>query len=135
MAKMRAVQVPAPKGNFELVERPIPDPPAGAVRIRVEACGVCHSDMYTKEGLFPGLSFPRVPGHEVAGTIDALGTGVAGWAAGERVGVGWHGGHCAIAIPAAVATSSSASPRARSLESRSTAVTPTTCSRRPERSP
>lgn len=94
MTKMRAVQVPAPKGKFELVERPIPDPPAGAVRIRVEACGVCHSDMYAKEGLFPGISFPRVPGHEVAGTIDALGTGVAGWAAGQRVGVGWHGGHC-----------------------------------------
>ncbi len=94
MTMMRAIQVPAPKGRLELVERPIPDPPAGAVRIRVEACGVCHSDMYTKEGLFPGLSFPRVPGHEVAGTIDALGTGVAGWAAGQRVGVGWHGGHC-----------------------------------------
>jgi D-arabinose 1-dehydrogenase-like Zn-dependent alcohol dehydrogenase len=94
MAKMRAVQVPRAKGPFELVERDIPDPGAGAVRIKVQACGLCHSDSYTKEGLFPGIQYPRVPGHEVAGVIDAVGTGVRGWTSGQRVGVGWHGGHC-----------------------------------------
>jgi D-arabinose 1-dehydrogenase-like Zn-dependent alcohol dehydrogenase len=94
MAKMRCVQIPNPKGPFELVERDIPEPRAGAVRIKVEACGICHSDSYTKEGLFPGIQYPRVPGHEVAGVIDAVGAGVPGWTAGQRVGVGWHGGHC-----------------------------------------
>jgi D-arabinose 1-dehydrogenase-like Zn-dependent alcohol dehydrogenase len=94
MAKMRAVQVPRAKGPFELVERDIPDPRAGAVRIKVQACGLCHSDSYTKEGLFPGIQYPRVPGHEIAGVIDAVGTGVRGWTSGQRVGVGWHGGHC-----------------------------------------
>jgi D-arabinose 1-dehydrogenase-like Zn-dependent alcohol dehydrogenase len=94
MAKMRAVQVPRPKGPFELVERDIPDPRAGAVRIKVQACGLCHSDSYTKEGSFPGIQYPRVPGHEIAGVIDAVGTGVRGWTSGQRVGVGWHGGHC-----------------------------------------
>jgi D-arabinose 1-dehydrogenase-like Zn-dependent alcohol dehydrogenase len=94
MAKMRAVQVPGAKGPFELVERDIPDPRAGAVRIKVQACGLCHSDSYTKEGLFPGIQYPRVPGHEIAGVIDAVGTGVRGWTSGQRVGVGWHGGHC-----------------------------------------
>jgi D-arabinose 1-dehydrogenase-like Zn-dependent alcohol dehydrogenase len=94
MAKMRCVQVPNPKGPFELVERDIPEPRAGAVRIKVEACGICHSDSYTKEGLFPGIQYPRVPGHEVAGVIDAVGAGVPWWTAGQRVGVGWHGGHC-----------------------------------------
>jgi D-arabinose 1-dehydrogenase-like Zn-dependent alcohol dehydrogenase len=91
---MRSVQVARPKGPFELVERDIPAPRAGTVRIQVQACGICHSDMFTKEGTFPGLQYPRVPGHEVAGVIDALGTGVAGWTEGQRVGVGWHGGHC-----------------------------------------
>ena len=94
MAKMRCVQVPTPKGPFELVERDIPEPRAGAVRITVQACGICHSDMYTKEGLLPGIQYPRVPGHEIAGVIDAVGSGVPGWTAGQRVGVGWHGGHC-----------------------------------------
>jgi len=94
MAKMRVVQVPRPNGPFELVERDIPEPGAASVRIKVEACGVCHSDSFTKEGTFPGLQYPRVPGHEVAGTIDAVGTGVTGWIRGQRVGVGWHGGHC-----------------------------------------
>jgi D-arabinose 1-dehydrogenase-like Zn-dependent alcohol dehydrogenase len=94
MAKMRCVQVPNPKGPFELVERDIPEPRAGAVRIKVQACGICHSDSYTKEGLFPGIQYPRVPGHEVAGVIDAVGAGVPGWTVGQRVGVGWHGGHC-----------------------------------------
>ncbi len=94
MAKMRAVQVSRPKGPFELVEREIPEPGAGSIRIKVQACGICHSDMYTKEGLYPGIQYPRVPGHEVAGVIDALGSGVAQWKVGQRVGVGWHGGHC-----------------------------------------
>jgi D-arabinose 1-dehydrogenase-like Zn-dependent alcohol dehydrogenase len=89
---MKAVQVPKPGAEFELVEREIPEPAAGQVRIRVQACGVCHSDVATKDGLFPGISYPRVPGHEVAGIIDKTGAGVNGWAAGERVGVGWHGG-------------------------------------------
>src|SRR5438309_1461717 len=94
MSKMRSVQVARPKGAFELVERDIPEPRAGAVRIKVQACGICHSDSYTKEGLFPGIQYPRVPGHEIAGTVDAVGAGVAGLTAGQRVGVGWHGGHC-----------------------------------------
>ena len=94
MAKMRAVQVSRPKGPFELVEREIPEPGAGSIRIKVQACGICHSDMYTKEGLLPGIQYPRVPGHEVAGVVDAVGSGVAQWKVGQRVGVGWHGGHC-----------------------------------------
>src|SRR3989441_1790900 len=94
MSKMRVVQVPYPNGPFELVEREIPEPSAGSVRIKVEACGICHSDSLTKEGTWPGIQFPRVPGHEIAGIIDAIGAGVAGWTAGQRVGVGWHGGHC-----------------------------------------
>ena len=94
MAKMRSVQVSHPKGPFELVEREIPAPRDGTVRIKVQACGICHSDSFTKEGAFPGIQYPRVPGHEVAGTIDALGTGVLGWTLGQHVGVGWHGGHC-----------------------------------------
>jgi D-arabinose 1-dehydrogenase-like Zn-dependent alcohol dehydrogenase len=94
MAKMRSVQVSRPKGPFELVERDIPDPRAGAVRIKVLACGICHSDSLTKEGTWPGLQYPRVPGHEIAGILDAVGTGVLGWTVGQQVGVGWHGGHC-----------------------------------------
>ena len=94
MAKMRAVQVPSAKGPLQMVEREIPEPGPGWVRIRVEACGICHADSYVKEGLWPGIQYPRVPGHEVAGTIDAVGSGVAGWKPGQRVGVGWHGGHC-----------------------------------------
>jgi D-arabinose 1-dehydrogenase-like Zn-dependent alcohol dehydrogenase len=94
MASMRAVQVTQRNGPFELVEREIPAPGAGAVRVKVQACGICHSDSFTKEGTFPGIQYPRVPGHEIAGIIDAIGTGVAGWAPGQRVGVGWHGGHC-----------------------------------------
>ena len=94
MSKMRVVQVPRAKGALELVEREIPEPGAGAVRIKVQACGVCHSDSVTKEGLFPNISYPRVPGHEVAGVVDALGAGVKGWKVGQRVGVGWYGGHC-----------------------------------------
>ncbi len=94
MSKMRAVQVSKPKGPFEVVERDIPEPGAGCVRIKVQACGVCHSDSLTKEGMWPGMEFPRVPGHEVVGIVDALGPGVAGWTIGDRVGVGWNGGYC-----------------------------------------
>ena len=92
MAKMKAVQVPKPGANFEVVEREIPEPGAAQVRIRVQACGVCHSDVFTKDGLFPGITYPRVPGHEIAGVIDEVGAGVKDWKKGERVGVGWHGG-------------------------------------------
>jgi D-arabinose 1-dehydrogenase-like Zn-dependent alcohol dehydrogenase len=92
--KMRAVQVAAPGGAFELVQRDVPEPGAGQVRIKVEACGICHSDSLTKLGAFPGIRFPRVPGHEVVGLIDAVGAGVPEWQAGQRVGVGWHGSHC-----------------------------------------
>src|SRR5580692_3666630 len=94
MPKMRAVQVPNAHGAFQLVEREIPEPVAGSVRIKVQACGICHSDEYAKEGSRPGITYPRVPGHEIAGVIDAVGPGVAGWKVGQRVGVGWHGGHC-----------------------------------------
>jgi len=93
MARMKVVQVPKAGADFEVVEREIPEPGSGHVRIRVQACGVCHSDVITKEGSFPGISYPRVPGHEVAGVIDAIGAGVKDWRKGERVGVGWHGGH------------------------------------------
>lgn len=94
MLRMRAAQIPKMRGPFEIVERDIPEPGAGFVRIKVETCGVCHSDSFTKEGTWPGIQYPRVPGHEVAGIIDAVGAGVAGWTSGQRVGVGWHGGHC-----------------------------------------
>ncbi|MGB8340368.1 MAG: alcohol dehydrogenase [Chthoniobacterales bacterium] len=92
--KMRAVQVSEAKGPFEIVEREIPEPAADWVRVKVQACGICHSDVLVKDGLWPGIQYPRVPGHEVIGTIDALGSGVEGWKTGQRVGVGWHGGHC-----------------------------------------
>ena len=92
-APMKAAQIPKPGGDFEIVEREIPKPEGGQVRIKVQACGVCHSDMFTKEGAWPGIEYPRVPGHEVAGIIDELGPGVSGWKKGQRTGVGWHGGH------------------------------------------
>lgn len=85
-------RVPKAGGDFELVEYPIPVPGPGEVRIKVQACGICHSDVFTKEGLWPGIKYPRVPGHEVAGVIDAIGSGVSVWEQGQRVGVGWHGG-------------------------------------------
>jgi alcohol dehydrogenase/propanol-preferring alcohol dehydrogenase len=94
MSKMRIVQVASAGGPLELVEREIPEPKRGEVRLRVEACGICHSDSFTKEGAFPGIEFPRAPGHEVAGRIDAVGEGVEGWSEGQRAAVGWHGGHC-----------------------------------------
>ncbi|HEV8482634.1 MAG TPA: alcohol dehydrogenase [Blastocatellia bacterium] len=99
MSKMRVMQVTQPKGPFELVEREIPEPAAGWVRIKVEACGICHGDSITKEGILPGIQYPRVPGHEVAGTVDAVGAGVVGWTEGQRVGVGWHGGYCGHCDP------------------------------------
>ena len=91
---MRVVQVAGAKKRFEIVERPIPSVEPGTVRIKVAACGICHSDSLVKEGHWPGIQYPRVPGHEVSGTIDAIGPGVTGWKIGERVGVGWHGGYC-----------------------------------------
>jgi D-arabinose 1-dehydrogenase-like Zn-dependent alcohol dehydrogenase len=92
MATMKAVQVPKAGADFEIVERDIPEPGPGQIRIRVEACGVCHSDVLVKDGGWPGLAYPRVPGHEVAGVIDEAGPGVTQWTKGQRVGVGWHGG-------------------------------------------
>jgi D-arabinose 1-dehydrogenase-like Zn-dependent alcohol dehydrogenase len=92
-APMTVAQISKPGGDFEIVEREIPEPGSGHVRIKVQACGVCHSDVLTKEGLWPGIHYPRVPGHEVAGTIDEVGSTVSAWKKGQRVGVGWHGGH------------------------------------------
>jgi D-arabinose 1-dehydrogenase-like Zn-dependent alcohol dehydrogenase len=92
IAPMKAAQVPRPGADFEIVEREIPKPGVGQVRIKVQACGVCHSDVLTKEGQWPGIQYPRVPGHEIAGKIDELGAGVSEWSVGQRVGVGWHGG-------------------------------------------
>src|SRR5260370_7733870 len=90
---MKAAQISKPGGDFELVEREIPEPGRGQVRVKIEACGICHSDVLVKEGLWPGLQYPRVPGHEVAGWIDKAGDGVTNWKKSERVGVGWHGVH------------------------------------------
>jgi D-arabinose 1-dehydrogenase-like Zn-dependent alcohol dehydrogenase len=92
-ALMTVAQISKPGGDFEIVERKIPEPDPGHVRIKVQACGVCHSDVLTKEGLWPGIQYPRVPGHEVAGVVDEVGNGVSTWKKGQRVGVGWHGGH------------------------------------------
>jgi D-arabinose 1-dehydrogenase-like Zn-dependent alcohol dehydrogenase len=91
---MKAVQISKPGGNFEIVERPTPEPGRGQVRLKVDACGICHSDALVKEGHWPGIEYPRVPGHEIAGRIDAIGADVTLWKPGQRVGVGWHGGHC-----------------------------------------
>ena len=93
IAPMKVAQVPKAGGDFEIVEREIPKPGPGQVRIKVQACGVCHSDVLTKEGLWPGIQYPRVPGHEVAGIVDEVGAGVTEWKTGQRAGVGWHGGH------------------------------------------
>ena len=91
-ALMEVAQIPKPGADFKIVEREIPAPGVGQVRIKVQACGVCHSDSFTKDGLWPGIQYPRVPGHEIAGVIDEVGVGVSGWKLGQRVGVGWHGG-------------------------------------------
>ena len=94
--KMKAAQISKAGGDWELVERDIPEPGAGQVRVKVEACGICHSDALVKDGLWPGLQYPRVPGHEIAGRVDALGGNVTAWQKDQRVGVGWHGGHCFV---------------------------------------
>jgi D-arabinose 1-dehydrogenase-like Zn-dependent alcohol dehydrogenase len=96
MAKYLAAQVSKAKGEFELVEREIPQPAAGEVRIKVQACGICFSDHLVKDGVWPGMQYPRVPGHEVAGIVDEVGPGVSEWKKGDRVGVGWHRGHCFV---------------------------------------
>jgi D-arabinose 1-dehydrogenase-like Zn-dependent alcohol dehydrogenase len=93
LASMMVAQISKPGGDFEIVKREIPEPSAGQVRIKVQACGVCHSDVLTKEGFWPGIQYPRVPGHEVAGMVEELGDGVTTWRKGQRVGIGWHGGH------------------------------------------
>jgi D-arabinose 1-dehydrogenase-like Zn-dependent alcohol dehydrogenase len=93
VAPIKVAQIPKAGADFQIVEREIPEPGVAHVRIKVQACGVCHSDVLTKEGYWPGIQYPRVPGHEVAGVIDEVGAGVTEWKAGQRVGVGWHGGH------------------------------------------
>ena len=92
VAPMKVAQISKPGGDFEIVEREIPEPGPGQVRIKVQACGVCHSDVLTKEGTWPGIQYPRIPGHEVAGIIDEVGAGISAWKKGQRAGVGWHGG-------------------------------------------
>ena len=99
MSQMTAVQIKGPGGPFEVVKRTIPEPGPNTVRIKTEACGVCHSDAFAKDGHWPGLQYPRITGHEVAGVIDAVGSGVSIWKKGQRVGVGWHGGHCGQCVP------------------------------------
>jgi D-arabinose 1-dehydrogenase-like Zn-dependent alcohol dehydrogenase len=99
MAQMRVAQISKPGGPLEIAERPIPEPGAGWVRIKVQACGICHSDTLVKEGHWPGIQYPRVPGHEVAGVIDAVGAGVTAFKVGQRVGVGWNGGYCGQCDP------------------------------------
>lgn len=94
MSQMTAVQISSPGGSFNVIKREIPVPGANQIRIRVQACGVCHSDVFVKEGYWPGLQYPRVTGHEVAGVVDEVGSGATTWKKGQRVGVGWHGGHC-----------------------------------------
>jgi len=96
---MRAVQVSRPNGPFELVEREVREPGPGEIRVKVEACGICHSDALTRSGAFPGLTLPRVPGHEIAGRVDAVGPNATPWKVGQRVGIGWHGGHCFQCVP------------------------------------
>src|SRR4026208_374272 len=98
-AKMKVAQISKLNGDWELVEREIPEPRAGHVRVKVDVCGICHSDVLVKDGLWPGLQYPRVPGHEVAGHIDAVGENVTAWSMGQRVGVGWHGYYCFVCDP------------------------------------
>src|SRR6476660_901106 len=95
---MKVAQIPKAGADFEIIEREIPKPGPGHVRIKVQACGVCHSDVLTKDGGWPGLTYPRVPGHEVAGVIDELGPDVLDWKKGQRAGVGWHGGHAGTCL-------------------------------------
>jgi D-arabinose 1-dehydrogenase-like Zn-dependent alcohol dehydrogenase len=93
---MKKVSVTSANGRFELKEAPIPEPPRGYVRVKIQACGICHSDSMTKEGAWPGIVYPRTPGHEIAGVVDALGAETDGWNVGDRAGVGWFGGHDGI---------------------------------------
>ncbi len=95
---MKVAQVPRAGADFQVVEREVPTPGAGQVRLKVQACGICHSDLLTKEGVWPGIQYPRIPGHEVAGIIDEVGSGVSAWKQGQRAGVGWHGGHDGICL-------------------------------------
>jgi len=99
MSQMTAVQITAPGGPFKIVHGPVPEPKPNTVRVKVQACGICHSDLFVKEGYWPGLQYPRVTGHEIAGVIDAVGSGVIAWQKGQRVGIGWHGGHCGRCAP------------------------------------
>lgn len=94
MSEMRVAHVTSAKAALEIARREIPQPSDGFVRVKVEACGICHSDSFTKDGTWPGIRYPRVPGHEIAGIIDAVGPNISGWTVGQRVGIGWHGGHC-----------------------------------------
>ena len=126
MAKMRVAQVTRPKGPLEIVEREIPEPGVGSVRLKVEACGICHSDAMTKEGTWPGIEYPRVPGHEVAGLIDAVGAGVVGWVEGQRVESAGTAAIAATATPAAAVTSSPARSRPKFPASPMTVATPNT---------
>ena len=136
MATMRVVQVSRPGGPFETMERPIPEPSASQwVRIKVQACGICHSDSVTKEGLLPGIQYPRVPGHEVAGVIDAIGPGVLGWEPGEEGGSRFGTAATAGIATTAAAASFSPASAARSPESLSMAATANTCSPPPAVSP
>src|SRR6476661_8359341 len=96
---MKAAQISKAQGDWELVERELPQPGPKEVRVKIEACGICHSDVLVKDGVWPGLKYPRVPGHEIAGRVDEVGSDVAQWSKGQRVGVGWHGGHCFICDP------------------------------------
>ena len=98
IATMKVAQISRPGGEFEIVEREIPKPADGQVRIKIQACGICHSDAVTKDGMFPWIQYPRIPGHEVVGTIDELGAGVSEWKQGQRVGIGWHGGHDGVCL-------------------------------------
>src|SRR5262245_35951767 len=99
MPTMRVAQISTPDGPFEQTLREVPAPARNSVRVAVEACGVCHSDSLTKQAAFPGMTLPRVPGHEVVGRIDAMGPDVEGWNVGQRVGVGWNGGYCGRCDP------------------------------------
>ncbi len=91
--QMKMAQISQPGAGFQIVEREVPEPVEGQVRIKVQACGICHSDVLTVDGSWPGIQYPRVPGHEIVGIVDELGLGVSEWKKGQRVGVGWHGGH------------------------------------------
>ncbi len=121
-------------GDFQLVEREIPQPAPNQVRIKVNACGICHSDAFVKEGTYPGISYPRIPGHEIVGTVDALGTDVKNWKKGQRVGVGWHGGHC-FNCDACRDGDFIQCKTPRSAASATTAATPSTSSHRRKQSP